>query len=358
MTGRLDDAGFVGRWFRHRVDRLGPGITDVRVHAVRRLSRGVSRQTWSVSAEVREDSGRWSGREFIVRRDHADGGIVPTPLRTEYEVYRRLNASPVPTATALWFEDDPRWRPDGRAAYVRTKVDGDWRLPFIADDSPEQDRARIAASKEHLDKLALVHTLDWEALGFGELFPIPSSPADCAENLIRTTLARLAEFQFEPNPVLAESISWLRARAPRDCPRITLCKGNNGHGEEVWADGRIVAMSDWELAALGDPAYDFAQVQEMIPEIHRDGRRIWGLPEALAYYRERTGIEVTVERVEFYRMFYGVLQFLYAHHAAALARRGEPVALRFMWTATEVSFRSQLRLARVFGVDLMKEAIA
>lgn len=117
-------------------------------------------------------------------------------------------------------------------------------------------------------------------------------------------------------------------------------------------------MSDWELAALGDPAYDFAQVQEMIPEIHRDGRRIWGLPEALAYYRERTGIEVTVERVEFYRMFYGVLQFLYAHHAAALARRGEPVALRFMWTATEVSFRSQLRLARVFGVDLMKEAIA
>ena len=358
MSGRLDDVAFVDCWFRHRRSLLGPDVTGVRVEGVRRLSRGVSRQTWTVAAKVRGADGEWRRREFIVRRDHPAGSIVPSTLRTEHEIYRRLQGTAVPVAPVLWYEDDPDWRPDGRSAYVRAKVDGDWRLPFLAGDAPEHDAARIAASKEHLDKLALVHTLDWERLGFGELFPVPPSPADCAEHLIRTTLARLAEIQFEPAPVLAESVALLLDRAPRDCPRITLCKGTNGHGEEVWSGGRIVAMSDWELATLGDPAYDFAQIQEMIPEIHRDGRRIWGLPEALAYYRERTGIEITVERVEYYRAVYGVLQFLYAHHAAVRVRRGGPAPLRFVWTAAEVAFRSQLRLARLFGVDLMKEAVA
>ena len=31
--------------------------------------------------------------------------------------------------------------------------------------------------------------------------------------------------------------------------RLSLLKGNNGVGEEIWRDGRIVALSDWELAA-------------------------------------------------------------------------------------------------------------
>ncbi|WP_202125248.1 phosphotransferase family protein [Actinomadura physcomitrii] len=358
MTARLEDADFVGRWFRHRMTRLGPEVADVRMHDVRRLSRGVSRQTWSVIGSVLGGDGRWSEREYIVRRDHEGGSIIPTSLRTEYEVYRRLNGSAVPTADVLWYEDEPGWAPDGREAYVRAKVPGDWLLPFIADDDPELDEARVAASKEHLDKLALVHTLDWEALGFGEVFAVPPSPAECAETLIGSVLSRLAEFQFEPSPLLAECVAWLRDAAPRDCPRVTLCKGTNGHGEEVWSDGRIVAMSDWELAVLGDPAYDFAQVQEMIPEIHRNGRRVWGLPEALAYHRERTGIEITVRRVEFYRRFYGVLQFLYCHHAAALVHRKEAAPLRFVWTAAEVGYHSRLRLAGVLGIDPLQEAPA
>ena len=61
-------------------------------------------------------------------------------------------------ARALWFEDDPAWQPDGRPAYVRAKVDGDWRLPFLASQDPADDERRIEAAKEHLAKLALIHT--------------------------------------------------------------------------------------------------------------------------------------------------------------------------------------------------------
>jgi aminoglycoside phosphotransferase (APT) family kinase protein len=360
-SGALDDQAFVERWFRHRRDRIGNAeheARDVRVRAVHRLSRGVSRQTWTVEAAVLGNDSAWTERAFVVRRDHETGSIIPTDLQTEYEVYRRLRNTPVPTTDALWFEDDPDWQPDGRAAYVRTLVEGDWRLPFLADESPEQDDRRIAASREHLDKLALVHSLDWERLGFGEIFAVPASPAECAENLIDVCLGQLAEFGAEPSPVLAESVAWLRVQAPRDAARICLCKGTNGHGEEVWADGRIVAMSDWELAAVGDPAYDLAQIQEMVPEIHRGGRRIWGWPEALDHYRTRTGVTVPMESIEYYRRFYGLLQFVYTQHAAAQVRATPAPDLRFVWNAAEVGYRSQLRLARIFGVELMAEAVA
>ncbi|NMH98241.1 phosphotransferase family protein [Pseudonocardia acidicola] len=349
---RLDDVGFVDRWFRHRASELGE--REPRVVAVRRLSRGVSRQTWEVRAETAGGI-----RTFAVRRDHRDGSIIPTTLRTEYEVYRLLGPTPVPTTDALWFEDDSAWQPDGRPAYVRTMVDGDWRLPFLASDDPAHDDVKIAASKEHLARLAQVHALDWADLGFGELFPVPESPADCAENLIRTCLRQLAEFGAEPSPVLAEAVARLRALAPRrDEVPVRLCKGTNGHGEEVWRDGRIVALSDWELAAIGDPAYDFAQIQEMVPEIVRDGRRVWGWPEALEHYRACGGADVTTDRIDFYRQCYGLLQFVYTQHAAAQVRRMDHPDLRFVWNAVEVGFRSELRLARLFGIELMTEAIA
>jgi aminoglycoside phosphotransferase (APT) family kinase protein len=359
VTTRLDDVASVGSWLRHRRDHLVDDVPqDVVVTAVERLSRGVSRQTWTVSADLLAADGVRTSRGFVVRRDHEAGSIIPTSLRTEYEVYRRLRATAVPTTDALWFEDDPEWQPDGRPAYVRTLVEGDWRLPFLADDDPAHDALRISASRTHLDALAQVHLLDWRLLGFGEVFAVPASPADCAETLIATCLAQLAEFGAEPSPVLAEAVARLRADAPRDVPRICLCRGTNGHGEEVWADGRIVALSDWELAALGDPAYDLAQVQEMVPEIVRDGVRLWGWPEALGYYRDRSGIDVTMERVEFYRRCYGLPQFVYTQHAAAQVAASPSPDLRFVWNATEVAHRSQLRPARVLGLELMTEAVA
>jgi aminoglycoside phosphotransferase (APT) family kinase protein len=347
MTGTaphsLRNAEFVRRWFRARLDQLRAGAREVQVDRVDRLSRGVSRQTWTVDIRI---DGRPAS--YIVRRDHEAGSVIPTPLRLEYEVYRRLGPVGVPTARALWFEDDPDWQPDGRPAYVRERIDGDWHLPFLTDDSAEYDAQRIAVSKEHLDMLAILHTTDWEAAGFGELFAVPAGPQDCARNLIRANLRVLEQFQFEPSPAVAEGVAQLIERAPEDAPRISLCKGTNGHGEEVWSGGRIVAMSDWELACLADPAYDFALMQEMIPQIMRDGRRIWGLPEALAYYQGRTGIEVTVARIGFYKALYGLLQFIYAHHSGYLIRERGFRDLRFLWTAWENSYRSAVRLGREF----------
>ncbi|MBH0119522.1 phosphotransferase family protein [Rhodococcus sp. CX] len=358
MTGNLADSEFVEAWFRERIEQLLPDEphtpTEVRVRDVNRMSRGVSRQTWTVDVEM---DGR-SVRRFAVRRDHEAGSIIASSLVDEFGVYRRLEGTGVPVARVLWFEDDPEWMPNGRPAYVRELVDGDWRLPALDDHSPEGDAERIRLSKEHLDKLALVHGVDWLRQGFDTILRVPDSPAHCALNLMDQCSDQIARYGVEPSPVLAEAMASLRARAPQTCDRVVLCKGTNGLGEEVWRNGRIVAMSDWEMAALADPAYDFAQCQEMIPEIVRDGRRVWGLPEALAYYAERTGTEIGVDRVAYYREFYGLLQFTYTQHVACTVRAMERAPLRFVWTATEVAFRSELRMAKHFAGNLMKEGLA
>lgn len=341
---RLTDLGDVSEWFRHR---LRHDVDEVSVERVGRVSRGVSRETWIVDAVLTKD-GVSSNQSFVVRRDLPDGNVIPMPLREEYEVYRRLADSDVPVSRALWMEEDPDWKPDGRPAYVRTKVDGNWRLPFLFSADPADDERKIAASKEHLDKLALVHMTDWRALRFDEIGTVPDSTEYCATALLDDIESWLATFQFEPAPEVTEALSQLRDSAPTDAPCIALCKGTNGHGEEVWADGRIVAMSDWELWRLGDPAYDFAQLQDLVPEIIRDGRRLWGWPEALEYYRERTGIEISQERLDYYRGCYGLIQFCYAHHSAHQVRNGAS-SIRLVWNATEVQYRSQLKLGVACG---------
>lgn len=130
VVNGLADVGFVADWFERRLDGAARNVVAERVG---RVSRGVSRETWIVDAQV--DRGSGAVREsFVVRRDPPDGTVIPMPLREEYEVYRRLAGSRVPAARALWFETDPQWQPDGRPAYVRTLVEGSWRLPFLASE--------------------------------------------------------------------------------------------------------------------------------------------------------------------------------------------------------------------------------
>lgn len=352
----LADVGFVQAWFRARADRLGVPPGSVDVLGVEALSRGVSRQTWRVTATV--DGAR---RDFAVRRDHEAGSVIPTKLSTEYQVYSALAGTDVPHAAPLWWEDDQRWMPDGRPAYTREMVEGDWRLPVLAEDPAKASRwvaeRRIALAQEHLGRLAQVHAVDWEKAGLRDVLAVPSGPAEAAAAMVRDCAARLAGYG-RLSVAAAEAVRDLLESAPRDLDRLVLCKGTNGHGEEVWREGQIVAMSDWELAAIGDPAYDFAQCQELVADVLVNGQRCWGMPEALAYYRALTGTRVTAERVAYYRRLAALLQHVYTQHAAWVVSGLDAAPVRFVWAATEVGFRSEQRLAAAYAGNLITEQVA
>jgi aminoglycoside phosphotransferase (APT) family kinase protein len=324
-------------YLRHR---FGPGAV---LEKEQRFPRGSSRLTYFVDYRPAPDAPVVS---LVFRGDFVGGSTIHSSLDQEYFLYERLGHTRVPVARVLWWEDDPAWV--ARPFYVREHIDGHWDVPHFNDPDPAYDELRIAISKEHMRKLALVHNLDWKALGFDQRLCAPTSRESCASHFIDVMVKQLVDFQREPLPVVIEALAELRKNAPV-APRISLCKGTNGLGEEVFKDGVIVAMSDWEECSIGDPAADFASLQNFTPEIVRDGRKLWGLEHSLAYYREVSGIDVREENVRFYLRLRTFGAILYGQKAAVITHEGK-ADIRQGWTGTEVFYLAKRMLAEAAGI--------
>ncbi|MCC6381315.1 MAG: hypothetical protein IT304_02345, partial [Dehalococcoidia bacterium] len=138
-------------------------------------------------------------------------------------------------------------------------------------------------------------TLDWRAHHFDEVLPAPNSPATASRLEFETWRDLFYDVHVEVFPAVTDVLHWFEGHLPRSCPRVSLLKGNNGLGEEVWRDGRIVALSDWENAAIGDPALDWGFSQGMLELI--------GEERALTLYEQYAGFPVPRENVAFWRVW-------------------------------------------------------
>ncbi len=277
----------VATYFAGRFD------APVEITGLRQTFPGMSRETWMVGAEVGEGAST-KHRDLVLRIDLPSGGIVPVPLRTEWEVYRRLWPSPVPVAEPLWYDEGLPFA-EGRAHMVRELVDGSTSVPEINTPGPEGDAIRREIAFEHAEKLALVHSLDWKKYGLDEVLSAPRSVADAVRDDFETWKRIWMERKSAPFPEITDVLYWLEEQIPTDSPRISLIKGNNGIGEEIWRDRKIVAMSDWELAALGDPAQDWAFSQGMLS--------LWDPAETLAHYERVAGFKLSPRTMAFSQLF-------------------------------------------------------
>jgi aminoglycoside phosphotransferase (APT) family kinase protein len=327
----------LAEYLQHRV-----GAQAVLISA-ERFTRGTSRVTWFVDYRASPEGPL---ETVVFRGDHAGGSTIPTSLEQEYFMYERLSATDVPVARTRWWEGDPAWV--DRPFYVRDRIEGSWDVPHYLDPDPQYDAMRIAISKEHLRKLAIVHRVDWRRLGFGERLTVPPNEAACAECFIDDILQRMASFAEEPVPLVIEAAAWLKQRAPV-APCISLCKGTNGLGEEIFRDGVIVAMSDWEEASIGDPAADFASLQSFIPEIVQDGKVLWGMDAAVDYYREVSGIDLTVDAVRYYQIVRALGTIQYGQRAAVTVHHGQ-ADIRKAWTGTEIFHLGKRMLSAAIGI--------
>lgn len=313
--------------------RLG---RSVRLAELSRVPMGLSRETWIAKLD---------DRKLVLRCDLPGGASsCPASLQFEYDVYRLLNDTPVPTARALWFESDPA--PLGQAFYVREYVEGSTSVANFADPDPRYDDVRIAVSKEHARKMALVHTLDWRSLGFDEIMTAPPDAESCASATIDRIEQQLNSIDPEPSPFMAEAFSWMREHAPRTAPCIALCKGSNGDMQEVWADGQIVAMSDWELASLGDPANDWGRCMGYVAEL---GSR-WNMERLLDYYEEVSGIRIDPSTIDYYRLVYGLEMILVGRHAMLPVLDGSLPDVRLAYLSSVPVHMFQARLGEAMGI--------
>jgi aminoglycoside phosphotransferase (APT) family kinase protein len=321
--------------------RFGPGAV---LAEATRFPRGSSRETWFVGYRTAPSA---PVTTVVFRTDFPSGSTIPSSLEQEYFMYERLGATPVPVAKVLFWEADPEWA--ARPFYVREHIEGSWDIPNYHDPDPAYDALRIEASKEHVRNLALVHTVDWRGLGLDKRLPAPPSAAEAARFYIEQVEAQFANLHGEPIPLFVLGAHWLKQRAPV-APCLSLCKGTNGMGEEVFHNGKIVAMSDWEEAAIGDPAADFAFAQELVSDIERDGKKIWSLNQALDYYYQVSGIRVTPEAVGFYRMVQSLKMVMYSESAAVGVHSTPDAHIRQAWTGTEVAYVGKRILAAAMGL--------
>lgn len=318
---------------------LGGVATVVDVES---FARGSSRETRFVRCRI--DDG--PERNLVLRSDFPAGSTDPNPLDLEYFIYDRLNGADIPTARALFWEDDPSLT--DRPFYAREKIEGDWNIPHYSDPDPAYDDLRITIAKDHIATLARVHAMDWHALGLDERLPVPRDEADAAPSALRHARSQFLTLATEPIPLVLEAVEWLTDHAP-PADRLCLCKGTNGYGEEVFRDGRIVALSDWEEVSIGDPAADFAFMQGFLVDLERDGRPIWGLQLALDYYESLTGLRIAPQKVQYYRLVRSLRLLVMSHNSAASMRRAD-AHIRQGWTATEVLHLTKHILASAMGM--------
>jgi aminoglycoside phosphotransferase (APT) family kinase protein len=265
---------------------IAPRLGARKVERVVRSFPGLSRETWLV----------WfaEGDGVVIRNEPPGGPIVPTSLEQEWKVYEALARTLIPVAKPLWYDSDPELT-DGRALFVRDLVDGSTYLPGLYDDTEDAARRRKAVAHEHMQRLSELHLLDWKAAGFGEFMQVPASRADAMRLEFDTWSSLWHEVKIEPFPVVTEALDWLEEHLPAEAAAISLCKGNNGIGEEIWRDDRIVAFSDWELASIGDPCYDWAMSQGMLD--------LWDRDRILAEYQQVTGFTLSQENFTYYRVW-------------------------------------------------------
>ena len=257
----------------------------VKVTSLRQTFPGSSRETYIARAKIGTED-----RGFVIRVDLPHGGGVPFSLQHEWEVYRRLWDSPVPVAEPLWYDEDVDFA-QGRPHMLRELVEGGTTIAGLTDATNEGAALRRSIVRDHVERLAQLHTMDWQKYGFDQFLAVPSDPTDAIRLEFETWKKFWLEGKTEAFPLITEALYWLEENIPTDNPMISLFKGNNGVGEEIYRDNRIVAMSDWELASLGDGAFDLGFSQGSLA--------LDDFGAAVKYYGECVGHEVSPQRLAF-----------------------------------------------------------
>lgn len=271
-TGVLDDA--LVTWIREVTGAVG-------VQAERR-SGGASRAGYAVDAVhadgrteqlwLRMDTGfgPQSGGHYSVRREGA--------------VYRALASTPVRVARLRAIHPT-------LDAFLAERLTGRNWFAQITDPAEQESTAR-----DFMAQLAAVHALDPRALGIEEL----GAPGTIAAHVLEELAIWEAQYREggATEPTISLAFAWLRGNLPPDGDwPVVLVQGDTGPGNFLYADGRVVAVMDWEMAHWGDLHDDFGWL------CVRDAQeRFTHLPDRFRDYVAAGGRPLDPDRLRYFRV--------------------------------------------------------
>ncbi|MGA8233998.1 MAG: phosphotransferase family protein [Candidatus Acidiferrales bacterium] len=196
---------------------------------------------------------RLGDREFVLRRPPF-GSKVKTAhdMGREYRVLSKLHAAYSPAPKVLLFCDDDSVI--GTPFYVMAPVRGiiirrdpPAGLPF-----PAETARRL--SESFIDNLAQLHSLDYQAIGLGDL----GKPQGYLERQVRGWRERYHGSKTHEYAEVERISTWMNEATP--ATSVATLIHNDYKYDNVVLDPaeitKIVGVLDWEMSTIGDPLTD------------------------------------------------------------------------------------------------------
>jgi aminoglycoside phosphotransferase (APT) family kinase protein len=230
---------------------------------------------------------------MVVRLPPLEPTFPDYDLAPQAAVQNVVAAAGIPAPAPAIVEPDPLWigapflampRVHGAVAGPAPAFD-----PYVRDAGPARQRLMYDGL---IDVVAAVHAVAWEPAGLGEVLSGPR----LADLLARWVVYVEWSSEGDPLPALVEALDWCTRHRPPEREAVLLW-GDVRLGNLVFDDSRrVVAVLDWDLAALGPREMDLGWhfgLDFMMEALF--GQRVPGFPsriEALERYERASGHEV------------------------------------------------------------------
>jgi len=192
---------------------------------------------------------------WVLRRPprHASSATAHDVLR-EFRILDAIKDEAVPIARPVLSCRDAKVF--GAPFYVMERINGSPIRASLPPGWAAAPETHGQALDELIDALVAIHAVDWEACGLGDL----AHTGDYLARQLTRWLTHLDGTGGRDLPVAHRIAGWLSGRRP--CAQASaLCHGDYKLDNLLFADDpppRLLAVVDWEMAAIGDPLIDLA----------------------------------------------------------------------------------------------------
>lgn len=220
-----------------------PHADAVRVLRAYPMGRGASNATYAVEFEVACDGRRWPW-PCVLRLERGEGLLAPYNVERQFRTVRAVRRAGIPAPAAFWYESSPSVL--GARFYLMERVEGRSLPTFWFPREGEEVEAVAEA-------LVAIHSLDWRRAGLA--FLAEGVPRDPLGTDLAGWRERARRRGVEGHQLVVALGERLRRDQPADA-RLSLLHGDPNPGNFLLREGRVAAVLDWELAAIGDPRSD------------------------------------------------------------------------------------------------------
>ncbi len=263
---------------------LREALGEVEIKDLQRLSAGASRETWSFSAVTLDGL-----QQLILQRHRSAASALRTGL-DEASLIRHARAGGV-AAPEIVASDTGDANPVGAPFMISRRIEGE-SIPrkILRDDVFANARQGLVADFGR--ELAAIHRLETTSLD--QIAAIDDPLA------VQRTLY---EGFGDPHPVFDLAFRWLGERRPQ-ARRPCVVHGDFRMGNVLVDSGGLTAVLDWELAYLGDPAFDLGWLVARAWRFGGTGE-VGGIgtrSELLDAYQANGGEGITLDELRWWEM--------------------------------------------------------